>query len=471
MRLWVKITAICTIVLVFIITISFGVVLQLQKNSLHQSEEDNARKNLVLYCTNIISASTASGSNLRQTTMRSVVQYYFANYASLAETGQTFYSLVSDGKYLFDRSPYDPYSLFPSVQNEEASDNLDESSVQLKRTQKGEDTVLVGKIPFLISNQEFEAYISVDISETERQIATLQIVSAVLLGIACVMTAFIVIFLVRRTLSPIEKLTKNAVCISNGQYHLRTNYKGKDEIGTLSVTFDKMADSIEEKITSLDQELQKQQLLLGALSHEMKTPMTALMGYADSLLRMPLSERQKMECARKIYHAGSLMESLTQKMMALVGMSDTEQIEKTEIDCADFVEELRELIPPQVVVCCEVDRIFGDEALLLSMVLNLVENALRASGDTPQVTVKITKKDGFTQIIVSDKGCGIAEDQIPLITEPFYRVDKARSRKHGGAGLGLAICKKICECHGGTLSITSKIGEGTTVTAALMTNR
>ncbi len=467
MRLWVKITAICTAVLFFIMSSSFFVILRLQENTLRRAEEDSTRKSLVMYCTNIITASSTYGIDLRQSTLKSVVQYYFAEYAPLVQTDQVFYSLVSDGAYLFDRSPYDPYAVLPSVQNEEMVAMPGESSVQLKRVRNGKDTVLVGGISFTVSDQPFEAYISVNISETEQQIANLRILSTVLLVISCISVGFIIAFLIRRTLSPIGKLTKNAVSISNGQYHLRTNYTSKDEIGTLSLAFDKMADSIEEKITSLDSELQKQQLLLGALSHEMKTPMTALIGYADSLLRMPLNEAQKNECARKIYHAGNLMESLTQKMMELVGMSDTEQIRKETIDSTSFLEDLRELLPKQVQLQCEVDGIFGDKTLLLSMISNLVENAMRASGDIPQVSVRITKKDEFTQINVSDKGCGIPENQIPLITEPFYRVDKARSRKHGGAGLGLAICKRICECHGGTLSIESKVGEGTTVTAVV----
>ena len=119
MRLWVKITAICTAVLFFIMSSSFFVILRLQENTLRRAEEDSTRKSLVMYCTNIITASSTYGIDLRQSTLRSVVQYYFAEYASLVQTDEVFYSLVSEGAYLFDRSPYDPYEVLPSVQNEE----------------------------------------------------------------------------------------------------------------------------------------------------------------------------------------------------------------------------------------------------------------------------------------------------------------------------------------------------------------
>lgn len=470
MRLWGKITAICGMVMILVMSISFFAVLQLLEHTLYRTQEENAKKSLAMYCSNIISASEASAVGVRQTTLKSIVQYYFSDYAALVQTDEVFFSLVSGRQYLFDRSPYDPASQLPSVQDREGDDRPQESRVQFKHIRKEGAAVLIGCLPFSVAGQQFDAYITMDISSTQRQIVILWVLSLGVLLLACAAVGTAVALLVRRALSPIDSLTKSSVSISNGQYHLRTNYKGNDEIGTLSVAFDKMADSIEETVTSLDLELHKQQLLVGALSHEIKTPMTAMMGYADAFLRMPLSEEQKIECARKIYHAGKHMEKLTQKMMELVGMMDMGEIEKTAIPVPEFADHLRELLPPQTKIRYDARRLWGDESLLISLVSNLVRNAFRASGENPQVCVDITEKGSFTQIIVSDKGCGIPPEQIPLITEPFYRVDKARSREHGGAGLGLAICKKICEYHGGGLAFESRVGQGTTVTASIITN-
>ncbi len=465
MRLWVKITAICISVIFAVMSICFFTITQIQANSLRGAEEENAKQSLIMYSNNIISASSASGRDVSDTTLKSIVSYYFSYYSRIVETEKISYSLVCDGEYLFDRSPYDPYSEFTFQDKQEDQTQPSREIIKVKRINKNGDSAVVGVYVFYVANQTFEAYISVNANDTEQQILKLRILSAALLVFACAVAGVSIALSMRRTLSPIEKLTENSVSISNGDYHLRTNYKSNDEIGVLSVAFDKMADSIEEKITSLDMQLQKQQLLLGALSHEMRTPMTAIIGYADSLLRMPLNDEQKNDCAQKIYNAGKHTENLTQKMMELVGLSETEQIKKEIIDTASFAEELSEFIPDNVKITYDIKSIYGDKTLLVSMALNLTENALRASGDNPEVSVKICDSGQFYQIIVSDKGCGIDEKQIPLIMEPFYRVDKARSRKHGGAGLGLAICQRICQCHGGHIEIKSKLGEGTTVIA------
>lgn len=466
MRLRGKIISIYIAVVVLVMSCCFFAILRVQEKSLRDADEENAEKSLAIYCSNVISASSTAGANLRDTTLKSVAAYYFSSYSRFLQTENVFYSLVCDGKYLYDRSPYNPYSVF----QENNSSYLGETGVSLKRIHDGSDTVIVGFYPFQIDDKNFEAYISMNVNETENKIVGLRVFCIVLLIFSCIITAVITVLLVRHILAPIEKLTQNAAAISKGDYHLRTNYKSKDEIGILSSAFDKMSESIEEKITSLDLELKKRQLLLGALSHEMKTPMTAIIGYADSLMRMPLNDAQKNDCAKKIYDAGKHTESLAQKMMELVEVCGSGQIQKTAVDASEFVNELKALISPKIKITCEVQSINGDKTLLISMVLNLVENALRASDDNPHVEVLIKKNGDFIQFIVSDKGCGIAPEELSLIFEPFYRVDKARSRKTGGAGLGLAICKKICEQHGGTLCISSEPGQGTTVTASIITN-
>ena len=172
---------------------------------------------------------------------------------------------------------------------------------------------MVGEYIFQVGKEFFQAYISVNVNGTENTIRAIRGFTLVLLLLAWSLVGAGIAFLIRRTLRPIEQLTENSIAISNGDYHLRTNYKGADEVGQLSMAFDKMAESIEEKITSLDEELQKRQLLLGALSHEMKTPMTAIIGYADSLIRMPLNDQQKSDCAEKYIERASIQLSSLKK--------------------------------------------------------------------------------------------------------------------------------------------------------------
>ena len=105
--------------------------------------------------------------------------------------------------------------------------------------------------------------------------------------------------------------------------------------------------------------------------------------------------------------------------------------------------------------------------LLLSLLYNLVDNAFKAS--EPQTTVKIYSKSSndIVRVFVEDKGRGIAKENIKLLAEPFYREDKSRSRKFGGAGLGLSLCKEIATLHGTELSFESEKGNGTTVSFTL----
>ena len=106
----------------------------------------------------------------------------------------------------------------------------------------------------------------------------------------------------------------------------------------------------------------------------------------------------------------------------------------------------------------------GERDLLFTLTQNLINNALNASDTDSIVNVTLSEK----MICVADSGRGIPAEHIKRVTEPFYRVDKARSRKLGGTGLGLSLCKAIAEAHGGTLSIESASGQGTTVRVDLM---
>ena len=98
---------------------------------------------------------------------------------------------------------------------------------------------------------------------------------------------------------------------------------------------------------------------------------------------------------------------------------------------------------------------------------NLLNNAIKYSSDDGSVEVNLSKKDGMANVVIKDHGKGIPESEIPFIFESFYRVDKSRSKKTGGFGLGLSICKQIIEAHGGNIDIESQEGKGTTVIVQL----
>jgi two-component system phosphate regulon sensor histidine kinase PhoR len=114
----------------------------------------------------------------------------------------------------------------------------------------------------------------------------------------------------------------------------------------------------------------------------------------------------------------------------------------------------------QLITECDAEKIYTDEDLLKDVIINLVDNSIKASAPGKRVWVSVHKN----VLSVRDEGIGIPEEELGAVTEPFYMVDKSRSRKEGGAGLGLSIIKLIVEKLGGTIGISSKVGEGTEIT-------
>ena len=110
-----------------------------------------------------------------------------------------------------------------------------------------------------------------------------------------------------------------------------------------------------------------------------------------------------------------------------------------------------------------VDTLTGDADLLFSLLTNLTDNAVKASPEHTVIRLTASREGNLQAMSVIDQGSGIPADKIALVTEPFYRVDKARSRKLGGAGLGLSLCQMIAQAHGGRLNIQSEVGKGTTI--------
>ena len=162
----------------------------------------------------------------------------------------------------------------------------------------------------------------------------------------------------------------------------------------------------------------------------------------------------------QILSAGQRTERMTQKLMTLLSLDQEDRLERVSFNLTAFSEELSRLYPANVHFSA-IGELYGDRDLLFSLTQNLVNNALNASAT--RIDVSMTPE----MIRVTDDGRGIPPEHIARLIEPFYRVDKARSRKHGGAGLGLALCHTIAEAHGGRLVIESVVGSGTTMTVTI----
>lgn len=269
---------------------------------------------------------------------------------------------------------------------------------------------------------------------------------------------------------PIRDLDRVAKRIAGGQSELRSSNRSADEIGELARSFNCMADRLVEQAEAKALEAKQKEDFTAAFAHELKTPLTSIIGYADMLNTMKMTEEERSEASFYIYSQGKRLESLSHKLLELVSM-DKSPMERKPIQTKLLEENIKATVRPiwqqkGINGKVEMDKgiIYGDAELLLSLFYNLLDNAAKAmdKGDQGFILLKGSRlPEGGYEVKVVDNGRGIPKEEISRITEAFYMVDKSRSRKEGGAGIGMALCHKIIRLHGGTLQIDSRLGEGT----------
>lgn len=282
----------------------------------------------------------------------------------------------------------------------------------------------------------------------------------VVTGVVC-----LVIFLVlRKVLQPLQNLNAGAKQIARGEYHERIAVCRKDEIGELSENFNQMADAVQLQIKKLEDAQWKRTLFMGNLTHELKTPMTAISGYAKTLLTVKLPEEDKEEALSYIYEESCRLERLSRKMMNLLMLEEDDQIHLVDTPAKKLFHNAAEacsgsLAEDGIELQSEDngESFLVDEDLFTEVLINLIDNGRKASGRGDTI---ILKAAGHA-IEVQDFGKGIPEEEKEKILEPFYMIDKSRSRKSGGAGLGLAITALILKRHNCEIRIESEVGKGT----------
>ena len=309
-----------------------------------------------------------------------------------------------------------------------------------------------------------------DFTETQKQCGLFWNSYGIVVFIISVISGLLILASAKKITKPLSLLTKVSDEVALGNYGKKVDVKSSDyEITALSESFNSMSLAIEQKIKEIREESEKRNIFVADFTHEMKTPMTAIIGYAQMLRSYDLNTTEKDQAAEAIYNEAKRLEKLSLQLLDLY-VFQNEQIEMEKLNLLTIGEQLKATLKhlsEKYDVLFSID--FDDETicangvLLLSLLYNLVDNAFKAS--EPQTTVKIYSKSSndIVRVFVEDKGRGIAKENIKLLTEPFYREDKSRSRKFGGAGLGLSLCKEIATLHGTELSFESEKGKGTTV--------
>lgn len=382
-------------------------------------------------------------------------------------------ALFLDGEEQYNRTPYtyDIKNLRNMQSQEDYYFNLNVSSVQ---TVHGKRLILFysEKSEFMQAGKKCEVVVYRDVTDIYARTKQLLEQGAMVTVLTLLLAGIFLYGGLYRSLHPLLELNKTTEEIAGGAYHSRVHLRrrgARTEIDELAANFDRMAEKVEEHLQSLRETNEKQRRLLGSLSHEMKTPLTAIIGYSETLMTVKLAEKNKIQALTYIHSEGKRLARLSEKMLELTGLYESAEhtLELQEIELRSFLKKLKDLTDfrcqkagVRMEISCKpgtTQRI--DPDLMMSLLMNLVDNACKAS--IAGGMIRVTADD--RRISVRDDGKGIPPGEIAHVTEAFYMVDKSRAKAAGSVGLGLALCAQIASMHGAVLQIESEEGKGTQI--------
>ncbi|MGH2459974.1 MAG: sensor histidine kinase [Chloroflexota bacterium] len=277
------------------------------------------------------------------------------------------------------------------------------------------------------------------------------------------------LFLAGRALDPIDRITRTAEQLGAEDLAFRLGFKGTDEVGRLAATFDRM-------LERLDRAFRRQRQFTADASHELRTPLALLISQADLALERSRTPGEYRRVLLSMREDAKRMNQLVNDLLTLARADAGEsQVGREPLDLNDLTSDVVAAMEPLARArgvalgrgAAESTVVMGDQTRLTQLLLNLIDNALKYTPAGGAVTVS-TRPEGKQAILqLADTGVGIPPEHLPHLFERFYRVDPARARAQGGAGLGLAIARWIVESHGGHITVASETGRGTTFTVTL----
>lgn len=272
-------------------------------------------------------------------------------------------------------------------------------------------------------------------------------------------------FIIRKALHPITKVIKTAKEITADDLSLRIDSKETgDEIGALVETFNEM-------IARLERSVKKIKQFSGDVSHELRTPLTIIKGEVEVLLRKERKKQEYIQTLQSVLEEVDRMERIINDLLLLSRLEtmNSSQLQK-EVDLKAVVEEAlalrrEEAHKKKLELKATFENRFlvkGHPELLLRLVINLLDNALRYTPPGGKISLALRQEKDKINFIITDTGIGIPAKDIPFIFDRFYVVDPSRSKETGGVGLGLAIVKWIADVHRAQIKVKSQINQGTT---------
>ncbi len=273
---------------------------------------------------------------------------------------------------------------------------------------------------------------------------------------------------------PIRLLTRATKRMAAGDYDYRAKQISGDELGQLTMDFNKMAGALEENMNKLEEEIRAREDFVGAFAHELKTPLTAIIGYADMMRSRRLDENQNFLSANYIYTEGKRLESMSFRLLDII-VTKRGEAELKIVPVSPLFEYLQNMFVTNKTMKFRFDyekeRVQADANLIKTVLINLLDNACKASEPGSFIDIMgYGVEEGYC-FEVKDYGIGIPKEEQKKIMKAFYMVDKSRARSKNGAGLGLALCAEILLLHESSLRIQSEPLKGTSMSFVLAYGR
>jgi two-component system phosphate regulon sensor histidine kinase PhoR len=315
-----------------------------------------------------------------------------------------------------------------------------------------------------------------DITRVRGEIAGLLAGSLTVVGIVTLLVSF---WVSRRVSRPLLEIVSVVNRIRNGDVNARIIGTHPAEIGELATAVNNMAEKLADDRTTLDRLERVRNEFLGNVSHELRTPIFSLQGFLETLLDGAIDDPGvNREFLEKAYRHAERLNVLLSDLIEISRIQSGEmKMSFRYFSVREFLEAIVEEMKPaadtkgiRLSLALEFDtaaKVYGDRTRLRQVMTNLIDNALKYTEPGGLVTCSARPVKNQCEILVTDTGCGIAEEHLPRIFERFYRVDRDRSREVGGTGLGLAIVKHIIEAHGGSIKVASRVGSGSTFSFTL----
>jgi signal transduction histidine kinase len=283
----------------------------------------------------------------------------------------------------------------------------------------------------------------------------------------CILLAVCLHFVLGRVFKPLRQVSEASKNIAHGEYGNRIRTTRHDELSELADSFNHMAEEIQKQMEQLKLAAEQKQRFIDNFAHELRTPLTSIYGYAEYIQKVELTEDDKLAATDYIMSESRRLQNLAHQLLELATLGRGD-IRRESVAIEGLFRKTEETLKlkledrgVKLTWECRLDTVSGDRDLLESLVVNLADNAVKACSPGGRVRLEAYMESEYPVILVTDDGKGMTEEQLGRVTEAFYRVDQARSRADGGAGLGLSLCEQIAASHGAELSFSSQIGRGT----------